>query len=931
MSRHLDDVEEERFRRTSLHGDGAVELFGRVPLRSLELRSSDRIMQWSSVVNERAMSLDGSYRLASCLPPDRSDEAVLNDPFFSQQFGEGLTSGWHLPEADRDDWLTVSLPGTVQRVLVDAGVVPDPLDGANTMDELQAHGKPGDVPWPLRKTRIEQREWWFARTFRLPEDWPGNEVELGFDGIDYAATVYLNGESLGYHAGMFGGPHLDVTHLLRRNDDNHLVIRLHPVPSHWYGVLKGSPGWGWHYGHLISTGVWRPVRIREVAPVELHHPFVSTTELIHSAARVRIEFDLKSALPHPQVGQVAIEVRSPDGVTVASLTGDVAFDHGTSRFTTEIDIVDPAVWWPFGYGNQPMYEARLEVATAESRHQTSCTFGVRTITMDPIEGITGEESYRWRFVVNGRPMFIKGANWCWTDPFLAEPLNERVFELTRRAGIQMLRAWGGGIVESDEFYDACDRAGILVYQEFPLSFGPHDAPLTDLAVVDRQSLQILRRLRNHPSLVMWGGGNENPASGGADEALTIIGRRCRQHDRSRPFHRTDPWGGSVHNYEVYHYGAPMDAAYLERPSVMYGEWGSPSVPRLENFRKSVGAAIDHWPPSSSDRAVLAHMPQLALNDFAKLLRYTDYGPIRDWATFACYTQLVQADNHRFVAERQRAKSARTSGFWFYKMTELFPGVSWGVIDFHGAPKRGYFTAARFCRPVHAFATYERYEWAVGTRFTARCHLSNDSASPLGPTQAMATVFDSTLQATEHLIFSTDLLPAGTTVELGTVSFEVSETDTPFFLNLRLADDVTGGSWYWFNMKRQSSRLAQLSAPAPSEIPDEVIPELFAVCAAPDLPSPLSRLPQATVYATARPSGPQNFKIALENRSDVPALSLVLEDGGDGTAELLSDNYLFLAPSESRTLSIELGREQHIEQFAVSGWNVEHTPVLEATT
>ncbi len=148
---------------------------------------------------------------------------------------------WHRPETDRSDWIPAAVPGTVQAALTAAGEIPDPLLHDHTHAELVAHGVPAEWPWHFRRTRVEEQQWWYARRFDVPADWRGHRVRLSFDGVDDAASFWLNGEPIARHAGMYGGPDIDVTALLRHDGTDEVVVRLDAPPRDWHGVLKRRP------------------------------------------------------------------------------------------------------------------------------------------------------------------------------------------------------------------------------------------------------------------------------------------------------------------------------------------------------------------------------------------------------------------------------------------------------------------------------------------------------------------------------------------------------------------------------------------------------------------------------------------------------------------------------------------------------------------
>jgi hypothetical protein len=368
--------------------------------------------------------------------------------------------------------------------------------------------------------------------------------------------------------------------------------------------------------------------------------------------------------------------------------------------------------------------------------------------MRPLRGAKPERDYRWQFVVNNVPMFIKGANWCWSDPMLeCDPAKyEHLLELARRGGIQMFRAWGGGIIETDEFYRLCDEKGIMVYQEFPFCWGPPTFPMTNPVVTDQQVSRVVKRLRNHPALVMWGGGNENAHVIGADEGLFLVGRRCRQMDPSRPFHRTSPWGGSMHNWYVYHGGGPIDSGFMSNSMPFFGEFGVPSMTCMQEWPKFLPiekAAV--WPPKQDDGGLIGHIHQYGYGDMAKVMRYADYGPITSWKDYIEYSQMAQGDAIAFATNMQRAGSyLNKGGLWFYKFTELFPGHSWGVVGFYGQPKLAYYRAKQFFAPQAAFAQAEKYDWEPGEIFRASLHVNNDTNKPLENAVSRAVIYGSDL-------------------------------------------------------------------------------------------------------------------------------------------------------------------------------------------
>lgn len=928
--RFLDEVQDEEYAKSSLYGDRAVEWEALLPTYSVIANATTSV---GDEVESRRLSLSGEWLMKESDP--RS--SVERHPGWSPQVREspGAVEGWYKPGYNRDGWHRVHVPTTVQSALVQLGELPDPLWDANTYDELVNHGKPESAPWHFRKTRVEQKEWWFARSFDVPAEWEGRSIRLYFDGIDYGASVYLNGQSLGYHAGMFGGPSVDVTRLVHFNGPNELVVRVYPPPESWFNIPKGSPGYGWHYGHLISVGIWRDVELHAVPSVELQSPFVTTTSINGDKAIVAVEYYVRSSNADP----VDVEVTgSIEGKTFQSepvtFSNTLRVTHGNARYRTEVTLDTPRLWWPLGYGDQDLYTLNLTLKEADDRgqvrpHGETVTFGIRTVEMRPVPGLQEEAHYRWQFVINGVPMFIKGANWCWFDPMLQGDGQryERILELARRGNIQMFRAWGGGIIETDEFYRLCDEKGLMVYQEFPYCWGPADAPLTDLGVLDRQVSRVVKRLRNHPSLIMWGGGNENEPPAGADEALFLVGRRCRQYDPSRPYHRTDPWGGSAHNYQVFHRGEPIDSGYRRIPSVFYGEFGTPSMTNRSSTLKYLPeSALETWPPMESSHGVIAHLNQFSLRDIIKQLRYADYGAVRDWETYTEYSQMAQGDALRFAAEIQRSRSNDDkTGFWFYKFTDLFPGHSWAVVDFYGSPKLSYYRAKQVCRPRSAFATYEKLNWTDGEPFVANLHVANDTPERLEDAHVTAALFGSDLAEIWRRRYGVDKLKPNDRQDLDTIQVDLDPAASkPFLLavTLRSSDDrLISDQWYWFNFQAKTEEVQELEKVGAWDFPEERAQEALAAYAA----TPESRLlslPQTELQVITEANG-RCGHFVISNRGDVPAFNILIDNVPDGLDDFLEDNSFCLWPRETRRVGFDL---ETTDGVTVRGWNAPRSGV-----
>jgi len=929
----LDEVQDEDYASSTLSGDAMVEYESTLPVKKIKAELLD-----SPVCNKQQpnMSLNGEWLMKGC---ETRKEPLLKLQGFNPEESEGVKSGWYKEGFDRSDWHKVTVPTTVQNALLKLGETEDPFWDDNTFNELQKHGWPKDYAgWTMRKTRVEQQDWWFARPFVPPESWKKRRVELYFDGVDYAGSFYLNGKSLGYHAGMFGGPGYDVTKLLRFGETNEIVVRIDAINDSWYGRLKGSPGWGWHYGHLVSLGIWRDVELRCIPEVELKSPFVNTSTISKKAADLKIEYYLENHSPETRDLDVKFSISGKNfsGKTF-SFRNKVTVPYGLSKFETEFVLKYPKLWWPMNYGTQNLYNLQMTVSNAKSGELLDSkedSFGVRTVRMMPLAGQKEETDYKWQFVINNVPMFIKGANWCWPDPMLQrDPEKYRhMVELIRRAGVQMLRCWGGGIIESDLFYDLCDEKGIMIYQEFPYCWGPPDFPMTDAAVLDQQVSRVVKRKRNHPSLVMWGGGNENLQISGNDEGLFLVGRRCRQYDPTRPFHRTSPWGGSFHNWKVFHNGLPIDSGFINNPSVFYSEFGLPSMNNYDSCLKFLPEEkLEKWPPAQSDGGIVMHMNQFSISDIVKVMRYCDYGPITNWKTYINYSQMAQGDEISFVINLQRAGSYfNKGGIWFYKISDLFPGHSWGIVGYYGKPKLSYYRVKQFTAPQAAFAHAEKYKWPANESFKASLYVNNDSGKELRNARVKAVIYGSDLKPQWQKEYQVESVGISRRYDLENIKVKLDpEKMKPFLLAVTMFDDkgkMLSDQWYWYNFRFKTGKVKKAEEIPAWGYPADKAPEAFEAYGS--LPEArLLDLPRTKLSAKLKLNKNKGV-ITVKNETGLPAFNVLIDNFPHEFGNFLNDNSFHLHPGETRDIEFTVRNPLcSMENLTVKAWNADAVKVV----
>jgi len=632
-----------------------------------------------------------------------------------------LDGTWKLYDPERDP-VDMEVPGSVHAALVKAGRLPDPFFSTN--DALAAEASFHD--------------WRAVKTFTLKEEDVRGPLRLEFGGVCDECLVLLNGRQLGRHEGMFGGPDFDVTGRLRAGENRlEVYLRAAPrwkpdAPYFWHGP-NDNQGWrmsvvfnccyGWHYARIPARGIWRSVKIRKVPAVEVLEPFVATKALdgtldFHAVLRGRGRFG----------GRLLGEIRPLNFKGRAEAFSVAAAGEGEQTVRLRFKVSDPHLWWPAGHGEQNLYAMTLRFEDASGRvtDGTGFQFGIRTIEMRPAGGPDAKpapDTYNWLTVVNGKPIFLKGTGWCTMDPLMrfTKDRYERFLGAAHRQNANFIRAWGCGIVESEEFYDLCDRYGICVMQEWPTAWDSY--PTQPKEALAETVIRGTRRLRNRPSLVFWCGGNEGKAPlfdtpTYSVENLNLIGRLTYENDGTRPWHRQEGWsGGSYHDYSA-SWDGKNPAVMMTKESKFFGEFGVDCLPSAESIRKYTPAdelaelertkGTADWKISPTG-AIAHHTPKFnhAVDLKRQLQHVTMTLPCDSLENAVLGSQIGQALGVRYTLERSRTRFPACAGASMYKLNDIYPAASWATVDWYGTEKYASFVVADAFKPLTAIARLER--------------------------------------------------------------------------------------------------------------------------------------------------------------------------------------------------------------------------------
>jgi len=623
-----------------------------------------------------------------------------------------LDSGWRLrlatahPEAPPglvDASLPATVPGNVFLDLLAGGHIPDPYLATNELG----------LRW------IGQCDWTYETRF----DWTAapatatDRRDLVFEGLDTLASVWLDGHHLGDAASMHRtwrwaitdlltpGSHTievrfraPVTAALERADElgAYPHSNAYPEPFNLLRTMACTFGWDWG-PQLPAAGIWRPAWIgsSSVARLATVRPRVG---MDGTTGTVNVDVDVD------QVGDGERPLR-----LIVHIDGSVAETRTTGGICQlSLQVPDAQRWWPHPYGDQPRSRLRVELRDGEGLLDTwERPFGFRTVSLDTTKDDIGS---RFQLVINGEPIWVRGANWIPDDCFPArvsrECYRERIMQ-ARAANVDLLRVWGGGVFESDDFYDLCDELGMLVWQDFPFACATYPEDSDMAAQVSAEARDNVTRLMTHPSLVLWNGNNECVWLADVDGWAARMGERpwgrgWWEHtlpqitaaiDPDRPYWPgsptspagtgappNDPDHGTMHIWDVWNQ-LDYEAYRAHRPRFA-AEFGYQGPPTWATLSRSIGSE-----ELAIDSPVLAHH-QKATDGMAKLDRgLAAHFPLpADFDDWLYLTQLNQARAISLGVEHLRAIRDVCSGSIVWQLNDCWPVISWSAIDGDGRRK-----------------------------------------------------------------------------------------------------------------------------------------------------------------------------------------------------------------------------------------------------
>lgn len=650
------------------------------------------------------------------------------------------------PEAAPSRAATV--PGTVHTDLMAHGLIPDPYIGAPE----------AGLQW------IGLADWEYRVEFDAPRAALRNaRSDLVFEGLDTFAEVWLNGHKVLDADNAHRTWRVPVEGRLRASGNILRIVLRSPIarmlpqvaamphkiagnyPSPYGDEPKDAmtanfvrkPGYhyGWDWGpRYVGAGITKPVVLQSwdvlrIDDLQLRQDRVDST---------RAELAAIASLDAVRAGAVELRLwqTAPDGARTLAVRQRADLRAGANRIALPVTVDGPQRWFPNGYGKQPLYRYELEVMDTAGDNarlaSVSARTGLRSVELRRDRDRRGTAFY---FVVNGIPVFAKGANTIPFDMFqprVKKAQLRRALQLARDANMNMLRSWGGGYYEGRDFYDLADELGLLVWQDF--MFGGGMQPAYDPAFranVVHEARDQVRRLRNHPSVVLWCGNNEQEIAWkywghgktlkAADPAFAdqvwkgyvqLFGADLRQVVREEGggigYWSSSPGedlqevanteaSGDMHYWEVWGNPAHPVTKYLEITPRFMSEYGLQAWP----VQRTIDAFARRDQQQLGSPVIDAHQKFMAGKGNERLMKYIndEFGEPRDFAGFVFLSQAMQAEGIELAALHHRRSRPYTMGSLYWQLNDVWPGASWSSIDWYGRPKALHFHARRFFAPV----------------------------------------------------------------------------------------------------------------------------------------------------------------------------------------------------------------------------------------
>jgi beta-mannosidase len=705
-------------------------------------RTQQRCRIGSAVCVLTLFTFFAAWPLDAAEPSSPVSSRSLDSEWQFRAVGAPATTTAHQPEIAQ--WHPAQVPGVVHTDLLRNKLIPDPFDRDNE----------------FRLQWVGLTDWEYQTVFQVDAAVLGHgHVDLVFDGLDTLADVYLNDQSVLHADNMFRRWRISAKPLLKSGPNTLRVVFhsavekmlpyvkslpyvLPSISTHNFGneeniatapyTRKAPYNYGWDWGpRFMTEGIWQPVRVETWDALRVDNFHVHQQKISVDAALVSAELDIEAsqattatlALTHDDLsGPKSSGPQTPDGTQTLQL------DAGMNHVSFPIRIAAPKLWYPVGYGAQNRYRfsAAIHLGKKVEAANVEVKTGLRSVELRRVADQWGKS---FEFVVNGISVFGKGADVIPFDSFpnrVTPEIHRKILKAARDAHMNMVREWGGGYYESDDFYDICDELGIMVWQEFMFGGDMIPGDVSFQENVREEAVQQIKRLRDHPSIVIWCGNNEVETGWHHwdnrqefKEAISpeirdrvwqdymvmfadILKSAVTQYGDPVPYWPSSPsanfeeipdnqHNGDMHYWAVWHQQAPAQDYTKQFPRFM-SEYGFQSFPEMRTIKSFANQPEDFDIHSA---VMQAHQKNKGGNERILTYLLREYREPKDFASFVYLSQVQQAEIIKIGAEHLRRQRPRTMGSLYWQLNDCWPVASWASVDYYGRWKALHYYARRF--------------------------------------------------------------------------------------------------------------------------------------------------------------------------------------------------------------------------------------------
>ena len=611
-----------------------------------------------------------------------------------------------------------TIPGTVHTDLYENKLIPDPFYGANEK-QLQ---------W------IENENWEYESTFSLSEKEISNEnIELEFDGLDTYATVYINGKLVLEADNMFrkwiisaknhlkkGKNHLKIVFLsaVQKGKEEAAKLSFTLPEKERVFVRKAQYQFGWDWGpRFVTAGIWKKVQLKFWNSATIENIKFSQLEL--NDKKAILEFTTEIYVSKAKTIQLKINEKSET----------FNLKKGTNKVKMPYEISNPKLWWCNGLGFPHQYEFHFSLKqNREILDKKELKIGLRTIELVQDKDEFGTSFY---FKLNGKPVFMKGANYIPPDSFIPKQMPSSYHETiqnARKANMNMLRVWGGGVYADDEFYNACDANGILVWQDFMFACAMYPGDEKFIENVKQEVIDNVNRLQNHPSIALWCGNNENDEgwhNWGWQKQFNYSKADSTQiwNDYKKVFHEMIPktldsllpkdknvywssspsigWGrkesltqGDSHYWGVWWGKEPFEM-YKKKVGRFMSEYGFQGMPNLETLQKVIAKEDFNF----TSEAFKNHQKHPTGFETIKEYMNRDFPVPTSMEKYNYVSQLLQAHGMKIAIEAHRLAKPYCMGSLYWQLNDCWPVTAWSTLDYYGNWKASHYQVKESFSPI----------------------------------------------------------------------------------------------------------------------------------------------------------------------------------------------------------------------------------------